>query len=234
MNKEQFLNDLSKLFIANAANNDENAKLSNLIIERLILRMITDPNYNPELKYDTLEELNEFKATRDIIIANFFQKLVTSIMVWSKEYKSYEELLVDLASNPSMLIENDQVERMGVIGTGDTIITQNEAKVLYDNLLFPYYKSLGLPVIKNADGTEKIELPILADSFNDDNNPEKVSKLREEYISKGCSDEDFDYVYHNCSIESEALSMPFATSELNFIASKLKSAKLEHTPGQTK
>lgn len=229
MNKEQFLSELSRLFIANISKGDENSKLSNMIIERLVLRELTD-EFSSD--HQTLEELNEFKEIRNFGLKSFFYKLGNGHKVFPSEFKSYEELLSALMSKSEELIRVSYGENIGISGTTEPVISQKEAQVLYENLLLPYYKSLGFKVSKNNDGAEVVQLPILADELYGDNNPSKVAQLKSEYVASGSSSEDFDFVYSNCGVEREACSMPFAPSELGLISARLKSVQLENTQGQ--
>ena len=217
------------MFVSNISKGDDNSKLSNMIIERLVLRELTDEFYDD---HKTLEEFNEFKGIRNFGLKSFFHKLGNGDRVFPSDFKSYEELLSALMASSDMLISQSYGENIGISGTMEPIINQKEAQVLYENLLLPYYKSLGFKVSKNNDGTEIVQLPILADELYGDNNPSKVAQLKSEYVASGSSSEDFDYVYSNCGVEREACSMPFAPSELALISSRLKAVQLENTQSQ--
>ena len=226
MDKEQFISELTKLFVTNSFNQNVNSKLSNMIIERLILKELTDENGD----INSLEELNEFKGVRNFGFNSFFHKLGNEKKVFASNFSSFEELLSALSSKPEELIEVSHGENICLNNSNDSIINSNEALILYENLLLPYYKSLGFTVSVNNEGKEVIQLPVLAEELYGDNNPLKVEQLKQQYMTAGATSEEFDFVYENCGVEREALSMPFAPSELSFISTKLKEKQISKSP----
>lgn len=226
MNREQFISELTRLFVTNSSKQDVNSKLSNMIIERLILRELTDENQ----EINSLEELNEFKGVRNFGLESFFNKLGNGEKVFVSNFNSYEELLTALTSNSEELIRVSYGENICLNGSNNSIINSNEAIILYQNLLLPYYKSLGFTVSTNSEGKEEIQLPILSEELYGDNNQLKVEQLKQRYVANGTNGDDFDFVYVNCGIEKEAVSMPFAPSELGVISAKIKENQLEKSP----
>lgn len=132
MTRSEFITELSRLLLNKTQDNKVNATLSRILIELLM---------TANLSMEEVEK-DKFMQSRLFGIESLQTRLYPPY-ISRGTFNSYSDLLSIIASNPMKFFSAYDIDGI-LVGNEVLNFSDEEAKILYENVLQPYYEILGL------------------------------------------------------------------------------------------
>ena len=132
MTRSEFITELSRLLLNKTQDNKVNATLSRILIELLMTANLS------------MEEVEKDKFMQSRLFG--MESLQTRLYppyISRATFNSYSDLLSIIASNPMKFFSAYDIDGI-LVGNEVLSFSDEEAKILYENVLQPYYEILGL------------------------------------------------------------------------------------------